>query len=128
MLFHGVSMALSSCGLSFNALIQKLSKILRFQTVFFKLLVLSTRAHYWQIVLNFQLKSLFFWCVKIIHFTEMKFFVKDIFSTCEEHCSFLKVRLDLIKKSFMKIFIFRVVSGLEGCLLIYYHLLTKYFD
>ena len=55
-------------------------------------------------------------------------FVEDIFSTCEQHCSFLKVRLDLIKKSFMKIFIFRVVSGLKGCLLICYHLHTKYFD
>ena len=40
---------------------------------------------------------------------KMKFFIKDVFSKCDQIRSFLRIRSHLLKKSFMENFIFCVV-------------------
>ena len=44
----------------------------------------------------------------------MKFFIKDFFSKCEQILSFLRVWLDLLKKSHKENFIFCAVHYMKG--------------
>ena len=44
---------------------------------------------------------------------KMKFSIKDFFSKCDQICSFLQIRLHLLKKSLMKNFIFYAVKILQ---------------
>ena len=45
--------------------------------------------------------------------TKMKFSIKDLFSKCDQICSFLRIWSHLLKESLIKNLIFRAVSNLN---------------